>query len=114
MPSGGKYHDGTNDHCEDCADEDSIQSSAGSAIDHHCLLSGLPPPPHGHHANQKSDCKGLQGHLPGPPTDPIQGHARVAGSFDCLVDALARCAKEIGGLIEGRSGERISARFGSV
>jgi hypothetical protein len=111
MPSSAKYHDGANDHCGDCADEDSIQSSAGRVIDHRRLLSRLPAAmPRCHDAHQKSDRKSLQGHLAGPPTDTVQGHTRLAGSFDCLSDALARIAEKIGGVIECRLVRCIAAR----
>jgi hypothetical protein len=46
----------------------------------------------------------LQGHLPGPSSDSIQGHAWLADGLDRRVDFLARCTKEIGSLIEGDLG----------
>jgi hypothetical protein len=70
--------------------------------------------PHRHHAQQESNGECLQGHLPRPSTDFIQGHTWLADGLGRLVDFLARCTKEIYRLIEGRFGERISAPIGSV
>jgi len=77
MPSGGKYHDGTNDHCGGRPNNGSIQSSAGRGIGHHLLLWRLSAAPHRHHAKQESYGECLQGHLPRPSTDFIQGHSHV-------------------------------------
>jgi hypothetical protein len=72
------------------------------------------PASYRHHANQKGDGKRLQRHLPRPSTNDVQGHAGRTDGLDSLVDRLARCMKEIRGLIDCRCGRRIGTRVHGV
>jgi hypothetical protein len=70
--------------------------------------------PHRHNSKQESNSERLQGRLPRPSAEFIQGHAWLADGLDRPVYSLACCAKEIGRLIEGRFGKRVSPPVGSV